>query len=133
MMFCRYIDHGKGLLTLRIIQPTIKDSGRYMCKVTSVAGSCLTSSVVRIVPNSQNQCGKRAPMILMAPDDVTASTGSVVSFTVRVTDEVSDLKWLICGREVTNSDRGILVSFFIENFKTKKVVFSIKTQKYSMH
>lgn len=101
------------------MQPTIKDSGRYMCKVTSEAGSCLTSTVVRIVETPQNSSDEPASMILMAPEDVTASTGSVVSFTVRVTDEVSDVKWLICGREVTNSDRGILVSLSILDIQQK--------------
>lgn len=88
-----------------------------MCKVTSEAGSCLTSSVVRIVESPQNGSDEPVSMILMAPEDVTASTGSVVSFTVRVTDEVSDVKWLICGRVVTNSDRGILVSLSIVNIQ----------------
>lgn len=113
----RYIDHGRGLVTLRIDAPTTTDSGKYTCKIITDAGSCRSTNSVRIVENSQ--APKTGALISSKPESITAVSGSVVSFTVQVADNVQHVQWFICGREVFNCDRGILVSDLYNNNKNE--------------
>lgn len=104
-----YLDHGRGLIGLRIMNPTVTDSGKYTCKVITNCGSCTTSNSVKI---SRSRIGKNddgSVLILAKPEDVLATSDSAVSFACQVSDADVNVKWFICGREVTRNDRGILV------------------------
>lgn len=97
---------------LRVQNPKVIDSGRYSCKVTTESGVCITTANVKIVKSQWNAIDNKqeSSLIIMKPEDVTATTDSAVSFAVRVSDDTVNVKWFICGREVTRSDRGVLVS-----------------------
>lgn len=96
---------------MRITEPKAIDSGRYSCKVTTESGVCITSTNLKILKDRQGPAEGRTPSLILAkPEDVTATTDAAVSFAVQVAGDDVDVKWFVCGREVTRSDRGVLVS-----------------------
>lgn len=111
-MLHRYIDHGDGLIALRILDPFVYDSGRYTCTVRSDYGKCETSCDVSIYEVSEQEEFETKPVFIKSPQTVAAAHGTVVSFCARVSPVYAKVKWSICGRSVAEDTRGILVSFF---------------------
>ncbi|KAJ6643194.1 Myosin light chain kinase, smooth muscle [Pseudolycoriella hygida] len=105
----RYIDHGEGLICLRILDPFVFDSGTYTCSVQSDYGKCETSCEVHISEVSQQDELEMKPVFIKSPQAVVAAYGSVVSFCARVSPVYAKVRWSICGRNVTEDTRGILV------------------------
>lgn len=108
----RYIDHGDGLISLRITDPFVFDSGRYTCVVRSDYGKCETSCNVIVTEVSEQEELDLRPVFIKSPQPVVAAYGAVVSFCARVTPVHATVKWSICGRSLTEDTRGILVSFW---------------------
>lgn len=105
----RLIDHGDGLIALRILNPLAIHSGSYTCMIASEYGCCSTSCEVTI--NEQKELLRETiPTFLKTPLPVVAMHGSVVSFRARITPIESKAKWFICGREITENSRGAIVS-----------------------
>lgn len=61
------------------------------------------------------------PIFAKHPVPVVALHGSVVSFCAKVLPVYTQVKWSICGREMNESTRGILVSIFNIQFTVMKV------------
>lgn len=103
------IDHGDGLIALRILNPTVKDSGCFTCMVASEYGCCSTSCEI-IIKQAAEIARDIIPEFIEEPFPVTAMHGSVVSFCARVSPIAAKVKWFICGREITESTRATIVS-----------------------
>lgn len=100
------------MLALRIIDPFVYDSGTYTCVVKSSYGSCTTNGTLEIVELGQTKTieDDKMPIFAKHPVPVVALHGSVVSFCAKVWPVYTQVKWSICGREMNESTRGILVS-----------------------
>lgn len=103
------IDHGDGLIALRILNPLQIYSGFYTCMVASEYGCCSTSCEVTI-KEAGEVMRDTIPTFIDEPVPVVAMHGSVVSFCARVLPTTSKVKWFISGREITESSRGTIVS-----------------------
>lgn len=103
------IDHGDGLIALRVLNPLANDSGFYTCMVASEYGCCSTSCEV-IIKEAEEVVRETIPAFIDEPVPVAAMHGSVVSFCARVSPVAAKVKWFICGREITESSRGTIVS-----------------------
>lgn len=108
-LWIRLIDHGDGLITLRIMNPLSIDSGSYTCMVASEFGCCTTTADVTISETS-NVLRETIPTFVKELVPAVAMHGSVVSFCARVSPITSKVKWFICGREITENSRGTIVS-----------------------
>lgn len=109
---CRYIDHGDGVLTLRIQDPFVFDSGNYLCLVTSTAGDCRTECNVEI-NESYGNIDELIPEFMKFPSATIALPGSTASFCTRVSPIDSDIIWSVCGREITSDLKGFSVRIFL--------------------
>lgn len=107
----RYIDHGEGVIALRILDPFVYDSGRYTCTVRSDYGKCETSCNVSIYEVLERDEFETKPVFIKPPQMVVAAYGTVVSFCARVSPVHAKVKWSVCGRVLTEDTRGILVRF----------------------
>lgn len=114
----RFIDHGDGLVVLRVIEPLAIDSGLYSCVIASEYGCCVTSTEVTIDPVDETQCEK-APEFIKELVPVVAMHGSVIAFCARVSPPTSHFKWTICGREINENSRGMMVSISFKNRNAK--------------
>lgn len=111
-----YIDHGDGLLALRIQDPFCLDTGAFSCVVKTASSSCQTETqleVTEITTVCRNEDDSKEQLQFeKTPLPVVALQGSVVSFAAKVWPLEAMVNWSICGREVNESTRGILVSVF---------------------
>lgn len=108
----RYIDHGDGVLTLRIQDPFVFDSGNYLCLVTSTAGDCRTECNVEINETYGN-IDDLIPEFIKVPSATIALPGSTASFCTRVSPIDSDVTWSVCGREITSDLKGFSVRIIV--------------------
>lgn len=104
------MDHGGGLIVLRIIDPFVFDSGTYTCVVRSAFGTCNSRCTVVIseMVDVRHE-DDTMPVFLKQPVPVVALHGSVVSFCAKVWPAHTQVKWSICEREMKETTRGILV------------------------
>lgn len=105
----RLIDHGDGLIALRVFNPMAIDSGFYTCMVASEYGCCSTSCEVTI-KEAAEVVRETIAAFIEEPVPVVAMHGSVVSFCARISPVAAKVKWFVCGREITESSRGTIVS-----------------------
>lgn len=108
----RYIDHGDGLLALRINDPFVFDTGRYTCVVQTLHGKCHTSGMVtvsEIIAGNRND-DKLTPTFVKHPVPVVAVLNSTASFCARILPASTEVTWSVCGRSVTETTPGIVVS-----------------------
>lgn len=108
----RYIDHGDGLLALRIIDPFVFDTGRYTCLVHTSQGKCQTSGMVtvtEVITGNRNDVNL-ATIFVKHPVPVVAIENSTASFCARVMPVTAEVTWSVCGRRVTDGNPGIVVS-----------------------
>lgn len=103
------IDHGDGLIALRVLNPLAIDSGFYTCMVASEYGCCSTACEI-LIKEAVEVMRETIPTLIDEPVPVVAMHGSVVSFCARVSPISSKVKWFVCGREITESSRGTIVS-----------------------
>lgn len=94
------------------MDPLSIDSGLYTCIVTSDYGCCITSTEINIMEKTRD-VRDVIPAFIKKPVPVVAMDGSDASFCARVSPVTAKVKWFICGREITDSSRGIIVSVFI--------------------
>lgn len=106
----RFIDHGNGMLTLRIQDPFVFDSGRYSCTIITSVGDCTTWCDVEIEDTYENLFDE-IPEFIKLPLPTVALHGSTASFCTRVTPVDSEVVWSVCGCEITNDRKGFAVSF----------------------
>lgn len=102
------------------MDPLSIDSGAYTCIVTSDYGCCVTSSEINIMEKTQN-IRETIPTFIKKPVPVVAMDASVASYCVRVSPVTAKVKWFICGREITDSSRGIIVS--ISRFSNNSFIY----------
>lgn len=108
ILFSSFIDHGDGLIVLRICNLLKRNSGSYTCMIASEYGCCSTSCEVKV--SEQNELfTETLPKFTKNPVPVVAMHGSVVSFRARIEPIESKVKWFICGREITENSRGAIV------------------------
>lgn len=119
--FYSLIDHGDGLIALRILNPLAINSGFYTCMVASEFGCCSTSCEVTI-EEAEEFMREIIPAFIEEPVPVVAMHGSVVSFCARVSPATSKFKWFLCGREITENSRGTIVST-IKFFSSNQITF----------
>lgn len=105
------IDHGDGLLALRVTKPFSTDSGIYTCIIASEYGCCTTSCEINISP-AYEIIRESIPTFIKVPVPVVAMHGSIVSFCAIVSPATAKAKWFICGREITEKARGTVVSSY---------------------
>lgn len=91
----RYIDHGRGVISLRIVDPFVLDSGTYECIIASAGVTCRTQSRVKIM---ETDCvSKSIPQIMMYPQSYVAEQGSVVIICAHIVPLNCEIKWKVCG------------------------------------
>lgn len=108
-----YIDHGDGLLALHIADPFDMDAGEYVCRVRTASGqTCETSGRLEVEecvrPTTADD--ESAVQFVKRPVPVMAVQGAVVTFCSKVWPVQANVGWSICGREVNDATRGIMVS-----------------------
>lgn len=118
-LYHRFIDHGNGVLTLRIQDPFVFDSGRYTCIVDTIAGSCIAQCDVDIEESYDNLFDV-IPQFIKVPLPSVALHGRSVSFCTRITPVDSDVIWSVCGREITDSMKDFTVSIILSNLGRQK-------------
>uniref|UniRef100_A0A1B0CWT0 Muscle M-line assembly protein unc-89 n=1 Tax=Lutzomyia longipalpis TaxID=7200 RepID=A0A1B0CWT0_LUTLO len=99
----RYIDHGDGLLVLRIEDPFVQDSGVYRCVITSSGGKCETSCPVFVtesVDESSDSPEMLKPHFSKPPLPVVSHPGAEVAFSARISPPQSRISWYLNGREI---------------------------------
>lgn len=114
----RYIDHGDGLLALRIADPFVFDSGEYTCRVRWTDNAALVAETSGTLEVSEcNDSGASELLdehsrvqFAKKPLPVMAFHGAVVTFCAKVWPVQATVQWAICGRAVGESTRGIMVS-----------------------
>lgn len=113
------IDHGDGLLALRIANPVSQDSGSYTCNIASEYGCCTTTCEI-IINNATCKLSQESmPTFIEEPLPVVTTHGTSLSFHVRTSPDSAITKWFICGREITESAIAKIVSrcyFFLNPF-----------------
>lgn len=77
--------------------------------VASEYGCCSTSCGV-VIKEAEEVVRETIPAFIDEPVPVVAMHGSVVSFCARVSPVAAKVKWFVCGREITESSRGTIVS-----------------------
>lgn len=112
-----YIDHGEGLLALRIHDPFCLDTGAFSCVIRTTNSSCQTDTQLEVteittVGKIDDDSKDRLEFVKL-PLPVVALQGSVVSFAANVLPLDAIVSWSISGREVNEATRGILVSTFV--------------------
>ncbi|XP_065094647.1 titin homolog isoform X3 [Ochlerotatus camptorhynchus] len=117
----RYTDHGQGVLSLRIIDPFLLDSGVYKCIITSVGGSCKSQCCVKF---EESICeSKSLPQIMLYPQSYVAELGSAVIICAHVTPPNCNIEWKICGSIIEKNNKNFQMKtnadglhfFFINN------------------
>lgn len=99
----RYIDHGDGLLVLRIKDPFVLDSGVYRCVVTSSVGKCETSCPVIVTELDESSSASEQqlkPHFSKPPLPVVSHPGAEVAFSARISPPQSRISWYLNGREI---------------------------------
>lgn len=122
--FSSYIDHGNGLLCLRLFDAFDLDSGLYTCHITSQDGvQCFTSTSLNIERRGEQSSMAeidsltilKSPLPVLVTDTTTRAT-----FCARVYPSDARVTWYVCGQPVNenpNDDDGddscqFTVSFF---------------------
>ncbi|XP_055374489.1 myosin light chain kinase, smooth muscle isoform X2 [Condylostylus longicornis] len=100
----RFIDHGNGILALRIMDTFDLDAGRYSCTVMTRNGSCSTYCDL-IVEEDRLNYNDYDLEILKKPQPVLGFPGSIVSFCAKVYPPDAITNWSICGREISDDSR----------------------------
>ncbi|XP_037942022.1 myosin light chain kinase, smooth muscle-like, partial [Teleopsis dalmanni] len=101
-----YIDHGNGILCLRIHDAFDLDSGIYACKITTIDGySCCTSGQLTVFESVADD----TPILLKTPLPAIAYLGSKASFCAKIHSSGKqrlpvEANWYVCGRKVTVAD-----------------------------
>lgn len=93
--------------------------------VASEFGCCSTSCEVTI-KEAEEVVRETIPTFIDEPVPVVAMHGSVVSFCARVLPATSKVKWIVCGREITESSRGTIVSTLNLDTKRHQIVAKSK-------
>lgn len=105
----RMIDHGDGLLALRITNPIYTDSSIYTCVIASEYGCCTTSCEVNIRA-AHDMIREPIPTFIIETEPAVAMVGSNVSFCSKFAPISARSKWFVCGREINENTRGTIVS-----------------------
>uniref|UniRef100_A0A1I8NUE4 Muscle M-line assembly protein unc-89 n=1 Tax=Stomoxys calcitrans TaxID=35570 RepID=A0A1I8NUE4_STOCA len=109
-----YIDHGNGLLCLRIFDAFDLDSGLYTCHLTTNNGECecYTSTNLNIERHSEANASCsgleliKSPLpVLLLTDDDAYSTTSKATFCCRVYPSDAQVTWYVCGHVVNENVR----------------------------
>lgn len=111
-----YIDHGNGVLALKISDPFALDSGVYSCLITSVYGECETSSNILISEECMNNICE-IPIVKESPLPIVEYQDKHVSFTAKfLSNDGSKMLWTVGGIKVTANCSDFLVRFLLEFF-----------------
>lgn len=129
----RYIDHGNGLLTLRIMDTFDLDAGYYECVVRNVEGQIIKTHCELVVEDvdccyiEPTVCFLKKPLPLIAfPEDIAVFCAKVHPPNIRT-------KWMVNGRAIQVESSGYQVSSFeIYYFiYLKTIVTCVKDRPYS--
>ncbi|XP_055839411.1 myosin light chain kinase, smooth muscle-like isoform X1 [Episyrphus balteatus] len=106
----KYIDHGNGIICLRIQDTFDLDTGLYKCTVTSTYGTCSTRCELQVDDRhpaavSHDDVDRSGLAILKNPLPVLGMEGMITSFCAKVYPPNSQTSWTICGRDVTIDSR----------------------------
>lgn len=105
LLFCSYIDHGNGLLCLRIYNAINSNEGVYSCHIYAAENTesvCFTSTKLQVVPKERNN--KYEISFLKTPLPVIADIDETVTFCARVYPTNAPTKWFLCGHEIDQND-----------------------------
>ncbi|KAL7039652.1 hypothetical protein ACKWTF_000058 [Chironomus riparius] len=97
-----YIDHGNGILTLRIQDPFVFDSGKYSCVITTLSGECTSECDVEIEELYEINVLDVIPEFIKAPLPFISLPGCLASFCARITPVDSEVIWSVCGCEIND-------------------------------
>lgn len=112
-----YIDHGNGVIGLRLMDPFLVDAGSYTCVVKCENGGQVeTSCVLQVIEKEfdKNELNDR-PEFVKFPLAVFNRSGSDVTFGCRVSPPEAELVWIVNGREMSNEMDGVAVSDLFES------------------
>lgn len=115
----RYIDHGNGVIGLRLADPFVFDGGMYKCVVTNALNDFSVHSICELEVNEpktycENSVNIIRPDFLKKPLPVVTRKGSDVSFSCRVSPPGTRVVWMMNGREITDDSTGFSVSKTIQ-------------------
>lgn len=113
----RFIDHGDGVLTLRIQDPFTLDSGKYSCIISTLAGDVSSECEVEIEELYDANIYDVIPEFVKVPLPAISLLGGSTSFCSRVTPIDSNVVWSLCGREISED---------VKEYKVSKMTFRIQ-------
>ncbi|XP_075167097.1 stretchin-Mlck isoform X1 [Haematobia irritans] len=121
-----YIDHGNGLLCLRIYDAFDLDSGLYTCLLTTNNGSqCSTSTSLNIERHSSmvdasglELLKSPLPVLLTLTADGNETYSSKATFCCRVYPSDAQVTWYVCGQAVNDDDDDDSCGFTLESSHT---------------
>lgn len=125
-----YIDHGNGLLALRILDPFCIDSGLYSCLITSIYGETETSARLVVSEECMDNYNE-IPILMELSSPVIEYQNKHVSFSAKfLTSDNSKIFWNVGGINVTPSCSNFMVRFL--HFIQLLDVLCFKVSLYQM-
>lgn len=107
----QFIDHGNGVLCLRLSDPFLLDSGSYTCVITNESGDQIQTSCTLSVTETVLTSVKNArPEFIKLPQAVFTRSGADITIECRIEPADSDLVWIVNGHTMTNELDGVAVS-----------------------
>ncbi|XP_036332534.1 muscle M-line assembly protein unc-89-like [Rhagoletis pomonella] len=105
------IDHGNGILCLRINDAFDLDTGEYACEVRTAAGlTCSTACQLNITDAEEERLSALAqhecqPTLLKSPLPLLTTVGAAeVAFCARVYPPEANVQWFVGGREIVEEN-----------------------------
>lgn len=108
-----YIDHGSGVICLRLLDPFVVDSGEYTCVVRNSKGAEVqTKCQLDVVekPDYEERNRDPRPEFVTLPAAVYTRTGADVTFQCQVIPDDAEVQWLLNGNALNNEMDGVAVS-----------------------
>lgn len=102
--FDSHIDHGNGVLCLRIHDAFDIDSGVYACVVTTASGfTCSTKGELSVLEEVTGSNDGESVVLLKSPLPVIAMYSAPATFCAKVHPRDADVNWFVCGRSVSDA------------------------------
>uniref|UniRef100_W8AQC6 Myosin light chain kinase, smooth muscle n=1 Tax=Ceratitis capitata TaxID=7213 RepID=W8AQC6_CERCA len=106
-----HIDHGNGVICLRINDAFDLDSGEYACEVRTAAGlTCTTACQLSVIETDDECLSSPAehdcqPILLKSPLPVLTNAGAAeAAFCARVYPPDANVQWFVGGHEINAGD-----------------------------
>jgi hypothetical protein len=99
------------LLTLRIHDPFIHDSGTYSCEIITPFGNCSTECQL-VIEEMENSLRNLIPKIKLSPVESVIQEGDSAMFYSQAENSNSvNVTWFLAGQQISSIDNKIKVNY----------------------